>query len=71
MKIFHLDSTMLIRDQCHNHQETPRHVMNLNPIHLFVVVMGHSQPKFIIKNKSDSRKGLEAATSEENRASVL
>jgi hypothetical protein len=33
--------------------------------------MGHSQPKFIIKNKSVSRKGLEGATNEENRTSLL
>ncbi len=56
MRIFYLYLTMVIRDQYHNHQEMLQHVMNLNPIHLFVVVMDHSQPKFIIKNKQDSRK---------------
>jgi hypothetical protein len=62
---------MVTPDQYHNRQEMLLHVMNLHPIHLFVVVMGHSQPKFIIKNKSDSRKSLEGATNEENRISLL
>ncbi len=71
MKIFYLDLTMPIADQYHNHQEVLQHAMNLNPIHLFVVVMGHSHPKFIIKNKSDTRKCLEAATNEEHKTSLL
>ncbi len=45
--------------------------MNLDPIHLFVVAMDHSQPKFIIRNKSDSKKGSEVASIEEHTTSLL
>ncbi len=41
----HLDSTIQIQDQYHNHPEMLLHEMNLNPESLFVVVMDHSPPK--------------------------